>query len=923
MSDNYSYVAEDEMLFSASPKSEPETCLGMFFDSAEDRREYFRNELRKKLKDPEFRAIEGFPIGEDEDIIALSDPPYYCACPNPWIPDFIREWEAQKTPTTTPYKREPFAADVKEDKGSKLYNIHAYHTKVPPRAIMRYILHYTEPGDIVLDGFCGSGMTGIASQMCSNEEEIKALGYSIKDDKITDSDGEYVGMIGLRKSVQGDLSPLATFISSNHCTKTDVSVFESKAKTILSRLHKEYDWIYETKDKNGAKGYINYTVWSDIVCCPECGEEIVVYDSCLNKNGQVLKDFICPHCHFKSPKSSFERKYVNLFDDRVGHVIEKKKQKPVLISYSQGKKRFEKHPNEFDLTLNEKIEKSKIENWYPIDKMLGKGSQWGDSWRAGYHHGIEYVHQFYSKRNRIILSKAYDLCKNDPLLLFWFSSIYSRTHILNRYMPNHHRHVGPMAGTLYVPYFEAEINIINLLEEKIDAICALSVLCDRSIISTSSCSDLLIPNDSIDYVFLDPPFGANLNYSELSFILECWLRIVTNNKEEAIENESQQKGIFEYRTLMTKCFGEVFRVLKPGHWMTVEFSNTDSAVWNSIQNSLSEVGFVVASVNSLDKGRGGMQAIIGPVAVKQDLILSLYKPDESFEQQITTAVGTEAVWTFVRKHLEYLPLVKRQGDSSITVPERDPRIIYDRMVSYFVGHNMLLPISSPDFLSEMPRRFVERTGLYYLPEQAQQYDKLVARQIIETANMETSLFVCDENSAIAWIRTQLKEKPMTLGELTPLFMQELSSWTKGERKPELRELLEQNFLCYNGIEDVPSQVHSYLSTNFKDLRSLSKDNPALREKGKGRWYIPDPNKAGDLEKIREKALLKEFSIYESGKGKIKEFRIEAIRAGFKKAWQDKNYALIKNICERMPSAVVEEDEKLLMWYSGALNRLGE
>ena len=105
--------------------------------------------------------------------------------------------------------------------------------------------------------------------------------------------------------------------------------------------------------------------------------------------------------------------------------------------------------------------------------------------------------------------------------------------------------------------------------------------------------------------------------------------------------------------------------------------------------------------------------------------------------------------------------------------------------------------------------------------------------------------------------------------------------------------------------------------------SLSKDNPALRERGKGRWYIPDPNKAGDLEKIREKALLREFSIYESSKGKIKEFRIEAIRAGFKKAWQDKNYALIKNICERMPSAVVDEDEKLLMWYSNSLSRLGE
>ena len=71
----------------------PVTCLGITFENDTKRREYFREELRKKL--PELRLIEGFPIGEDDDIIALSDPPYYTACPNPWINDFIKEWEAE------------------------------------------------------------------------------------------------------------------------------------------------------------------------------------------------------------------------------------------------------------------------------------------------------------------------------------------------------------------------------------------------------------------------------------------------------------------------------------------------------------------------------------------------------------------------------------------------------------------------------------------------------------------------------------------------------------------------------------------------------------------------------------------------------------------------------------------------------------
>ena len=137
----------------------PVECLGMTFESDEARREHFLEILREKLKDPEFRQIEGFPIGEDEDILALSDPPYYTACPNPFLEQFIECYGKPYDPETDDYHREPFAADVSEGKNDPIYNAHSYHTKVPHKAIMRYILHYTEPGDVVFDGFCGTGMT--------------------------------------------------------------------------------------------------------------------------------------------------------------------------------------------------------------------------------------------------------------------------------------------------------------------------------------------------------------------------------------------------------------------------------------------------------------------------------------------------------------------------------------------------------------------------------------------------------------------------------------------------------------------------------------------------------------------------------------------------------------------------------------------
>lgn len=112
-------------------------------------------ERRKLTKEDidKVRDIEGFPIGSDEDIIALSDAPYYTACPNPFIEEFIKEHGTPYDEETDDYHREPFTSDISEGKHDPFYMAHGYHTKVPFKAIMRYILNYTDPNDVVLDGF--------------------------------------------------------------------------------------------------------------------------------------------------------------------------------------------------------------------------------------------------------------------------------------------------------------------------------------------------------------------------------------------------------------------------------------------------------------------------------------------------------------------------------------------------------------------------------------------------------------------------------------------------------------------------------------------------------------------------------------------------------------------------------------------------
>lgn len=922
----------DSLLEEPQKPSGPVTCLGMTFENDEGRRAYFTEELRKKLQDPEFRKIEGFPIGSDENILNLSDPPYYTACPNPWIADFIAEWETQKPeqPEGYHYHREPFAADVSEGKNDPIYNAHSYHTKVPHKAIMRYILHYTEPGDIVFDGFCGTGMTGVAAQMCGNREVVMSLGYQVKPDgtilqEETDEDGKKVwkpfSKLGPRRAVLNDLSPAATFIAYNYNTPVDVASFEKEAKRILNEVEKECGWMYETLHTDGkTKGKINYTVWSDVFVCPNCTKEVVFWDAAVDQEaGKVFDEFPCPHCSTSLTKRRMDRAWVSFFDEAINGIVKQAKKSPVLINYSVGKLRTEKTPDVNDLKLIERIESSPILHWFPSDRMMdGKETRRNDPI------GLTHIHHFYTKRNLLILSALRAKVEESEIkaLHYWLNSL---DHGLGKRVKhgNYSFPMSTLSGTLYVPSLGRENNPLYFYTtrfKKQSAVLASSSA-QGNPVSTQSSERLDVLPNSLDYIFVDPPFGSNLNYSELSFPWECWMKVKTENGPEAIENSVQGKGSAEYRHLMTSCFRENYRMLRPGRWMTVEFSNTKAAVWNSIQTALIEAGFIVANVSALDKKQGSFKAVTTPTAVKQDLVISAYKPNGGFEERfLKEAQSEEGVWDFIRTHLKYLPVTKQQGASLQFVAERDPRILFDQMVAYYVRKGYPVPISSQEFQNGLSQRFIERDGMYFLPDQVAEYDR---KKMTSGELKQMSMFVSDEASAIQWLRQLIKEKPQTFSDINPQFMQQLGGWSKNEAQLDLRELLYQNFLCYEGKGPVPEQIHSYLSTNWKELRNLLKDDPTLVAKARDRWYVPDPNKAGDLEKLREKALLKEFEEYKEVKKKLKVFRLEAVRAGFKKAWQERDYAVIIAVADKIPSNVLEEDPKLLMWYDQAITRMGE
>lgn len=842
-------------------------------------------ERRKLTKEDidKVRGIEGFPIGTDESIIALSDAPYYTACPNPFIEEFIREHGTPYDEVTDEYHREPFAADVSEGKHDPMYMAHSYHTKVPYRAIMRYILNYTRPGDIVLDGFAGTGMTGVAAQMCGSDDHL--LRFDLRHDIPTMEWGK-------RYAVLSDLSPEAAFLSYNFNTKFPVVEFDRAAKRILSECRKECGWMYETYD-NGIRGNIEYTVWTDVYICSNCGATINLWDVSVLPGNKVISKPTCPHCLAQIDKNKCEHAQDVIFDERLGETISTARQVPVKIFYSYGKKRLSKEVDDGDLEILKKVEATSIPYWYPSDRMRE-----GSESRRNDRTGVTHVHHFYTKRNLYVLAKCYDLIQKEEddrlrrILMFWFSSIYSRSHKLNRYMPNHNRHVGPLSGTLYMPYFQAEINILRLLEDKMSAIEAMCGVESDALITTQSTTDLVnVPDGSIDYIFTDPPFGDNLNYSELNAIWECWLKVQTQNDSEAIVNKAQNKGLPEYQDLMTRCFRQYYRVLKPSRWITVEFHNSQNAVWNAIQQAIQRAGFVIADVRTLDKQKGTTKQLSTTSAVQQDLVISAYKPKDSFRNKVLENAGSpETAWSFVRQHLENLPVVvDADNDGKIDIlAERQAYLLFDRMVAYHIMQGIPVPLDSGDFYRGLDENFLKRDGMYFLTSQVNEYD--TARIKMEVEPIQFSFFVTNEKTAISWLYQQLSEEcggAKTYAEIQPKFMQEVKSIDRYEVMPELAVLLEENFL----------------------------------QDEKGRWYIPDVTKEGDVAKLREKNLWKEFEGYLNSKGKLKLFRSEAIRVGFSRLWRDKNYQAIVDIANRLPEQTIQEDPNLLMYYDISLSRV--
>ena len=586
--------------------------------------------------------------------------PEYFSFPNPNVDEIL-----EKTKKLKKIIKEPFRKNISAGKNTYIYDAHTYHTKVPPEGIKELIEYYTEPGDVVLDPFCGSGMTGFAATS-----------------------------IG-RKTILIDLSPAATFIAYNMNTPINSIMYAEKIRQILIEAESLEKKLYTTQcRKCGNETPILYMVWSYAMLCSHCKKEFVLWDVARDekdtpKESKIKSEFDCPHCKEHLIKKRLKRTKIY----------------PVTVGYkccTKGPKEEVYPVNDYDLAKLKELDQQGVPQnlFYPKNKFPE-----GINTRQPINAGITTIDKAYTQRALWAMAYLWDKANSIEdqklrlKLLFTITSLYKRVTVFSEF-----RFWGGSGNTanFNVPAIMNEQNVFKVFQRKARTIELYfedeskslffqnmnEVNRDIRISTQSACHLHQIPDKSIDYVFTDPPFGGNINYSEMNFLWESWLQSHTDNTEEAIVNRVQNKSETDYAELLTSAFLEIHRVLKDGAWFTVMFHNSSAKIWKSLQLAIAKAGFEINGSQTFDKKHGTFKQFVAENAVGYDLVLHCRKSTIA-QKPIKRIINKNEIKAFIQSELSNSETYKVEYLHVNRKSEFDYRKLYSKWLMEFIDKEVI------------------------------------------------------------------------------------------------------------------------------------------------------------------------------------------------------------------------------------------
>lgn len=533
----------------------------------------------------------------------------------------------------------PLAEPTQGRKNTPAYNAHSYPTKVPPEAIEPFIERHTKPGHMVLDPFCGSGMTGLAALR---------LG---------------------RTPVLNDLSYGAAHLAWNMTTPCSPERLQIAAAAILEAVSGDYDRWYRARGPNGEDGTLVWTLYSQVLACPSCEAPSAIWEDGTDQvKGTVAESWPCGECG-------------GLINKRGARVLDSS---PAWVAVESENGRSYRAPSEADLQLIEEIASEPVRDWVPRIPMGPDREMYVRC--ALQLHGITEVADFWTPRNLRAVARLWaeitawpDERERQALAFAFTNTAWHGTRMRRFNARGGHR---PLTGTLYVPQLSIEVNPGPVFKHKVRQLARFYEEfpdeVSRSFVSRASATALPLADQSVEYCFTDPPFGSNIFYADCAVVWESWLGGETPLLEEAVVNRSLKseaggKSIDDYAGLIEASFREIERVLKPTAWATVVFNSSDAEVWAAVRTAVEHAGFDLANASYLDKtqqshkgykGRSGSEDV-----TSFDIVLNLHKPGTGRRRQKPARAFDNAA-AVLGAHLASLPTIGEDdgADRERTLP---------------------------------------------------------------------------------------------------------------------------------------------------------------------------------------------------------------------------------------------------------------
>jgi hypothetical protein len=404
-----------------------------------------------------------------------------------------------------------------------------------------------------------------------------------------------------RSAVLSDLSPGAVHLARNHTRRVEPQRLRDAVADFDRRwmLQVERD-LYQTTIAPDISGLARHTIWSETYPCPACREPVVLWDV-SEPDAPLPREIACPRCG-----TWFDRTSVRPAGSRAVYVV---------VKPDRGGKLVGSPPAEETLARLDQIRRRRVRHWVPNTSVEAHREMYIRS--ALHLRGIRSVADFFTTRPKLVLSQlwheigAVEDAHVREALRFAFTNTAWHSSRMRRF--NAKGGQRPLTGTLFIPQLVSEPNVCEVFRSQVKQICRyyqqLPVGDGQVDVRCGSATNLgWLMDGSVDYVFTDPPFGANLFYADCNIVWESWLGDVTDHDAEIVVNRSRSvaqggKTVADYQRLLTGAFKEARRVLNPTGRCSVVFHSSDDAVWTALLDAVEAAGLHHAEVSILDKGQ--------------------------------------------------------------------------------------------------------------------------------------------------------------------------------------------------------------------------------------------------------------------------------------------------------------------------------